>query len=208
LTEETQPYLLDNSSYSEKQLLLKISEGDEKAFERLFNHYRPFLYTTSLRMTGEDWIAEEIVQDVFLKVWLNRVKLPEIENFGGWLYKIAGNLTLNAIKKEKSGKKTLNEWLRFSRQPDNLIDTSTDEENVYKDLLKSAINRLSPKQRQTYELIKVQGYKREEAARLMKVSSETVKWNLDQSLRNIRAYCMAKMDSGSAFVFFLVIFGK
>ena len=177
----------------EEKLLTLIAGGDVNAFAQLFDHYRPFVYTNSLRMTGEEMLAEEIVQDTFLKVWLNRHTLPGITNFPGWLYRIAANLTLNAIKKEKLHQRTIQEWLKEFHEG-NEYPGITEDESRFRDLLNAAIAKLPARQRQTYELIKQQGYKREEAADLLKISPETVKYHLDQALKSIRASCMAQSN--------------
>src|ERR1700680_1523840 len=92
---------------NEKVCLLQIATGDELAFAKLFEHYRPNLYTTALRMTGDTTVAEEILQDAFLRVWLKKEDLPGIDNFAGWLYTIAENLTYNALKRLQREKKHL-----------------------------------------------------------------------------------------------------
>src|SRR2546423_1429309 len=139
---------------NEKNLLLLVARGDEISFTRLFNHYRSNLYTTALRMTGDEGVAEEILQDAFLKVWLKRETLPAIENFGGWLYTIAENLTYNAIKRlqrEKKQSKELNEYL-LPDVPGIINDDLQDKE--YEAVLNTAVQRLPEKQQQTYKLIK------------------------------------------------------
>lgn len=174
-------------------LLKKVATGDEHSFSLLFDKYRPNIYTTALRIIGDEWTAEEILQDTFLKVWLNREILPDLENFGGWLYTIARNLTYNSIKQVQCEKKKLVKAAKESisvyyRQTDYLTE---DKEFVH--ILKLAIERLPPKQKLTYQLIKEQEMKREEAALALNVSAETVKWNLDQAMRSIRAFCMAHL---------------
>ncbi|WP_316817673.1 RNA polymerase sigma factor [Pedobacter nyackensis] len=178
---------------NELSLLTKVAEGDEHSFSLLFNRYRPNIYTTALRITGDEWVAEEILQDTFLKVWVNRTTLPYLDNFGGWLYTIAKNLTFNSIKHAQSERKKL---LNITRESISIYYRETDylaEENEFNKILNQAIERLSPKQKLTYKLIKEQGMKREEAASALNVSAETIKWNLDQAMKSIRAFCMVRL---------------
>jgi len=182
--------------YNEKVLLQEISSGNETAFAQLFDHYRPNIYTTVLRMTGSAQEAEEVLQDTFLKVWLKRASLPDLANFGGWVYTIAENLTYNTLKsKQRNRSRTfqvdpdLGPWTFSSvTAEDHLLDKE------YAVLLSKAIKQLPDKQRQTYILIKQEGMKREEAARVLHISPETVKWNLDQAMRSIRAFCLAHLE--------------
>lgn len=178
---------------NEQELLALVATGDVQAFSQLFDHYRPFVYTSSLRMTGEEMLAEEIVQDTFLKVWLNKNTLTGIENFQAWLYRVAANLTLNAIKKERLHQRTIQEWLANIHDGEHYQGIEEDE-SKFRNILNAAIMRLPARQKETYELIKQQGYKRDEAAALLKISPETVKYHLDQAMKSIRAYCMAQTD--------------
>ena len=155
--------------------------------------YRPNIYTTALRVTNNEWMAEDIVQDTFVKVWLKRHLLTTIDNFEAWLYILARNITLNIIKKQENYKAYAQEeakaaLIRVYPEADYLV-----QDKEFQHMLQEAIKRLPPKQQETYRLIREQYLKRDEAASLLQVSPETVKWNLDQAMKSIRAYCLANM---------------
>ncbi|MCA5006247.1 RNA polymerase sigma factor [Sphingobacterium bovistauri] len=175
------------------ELLHRVSLGDEIAFRKLFDAFHPNVYTTVFRITNDEYIAEDVVQDTFLKVWMNRVDLDEIENFEGWLYTIARNITFNILKKGKNYKQYLAEEGESSLLR---IYSNTDydvQDKDFQNLLQKAIHRLPPKQQQTYKLLKEQYLKRKEVAQILNVSPETVKYNIDQAMKSIRAYCLAHM---------------
>jgi RNA polymerase sigma-70 factor (family 1) len=194
LTDQNQTYLPDNTP-DEKELLQRIAEGDESAFSLLFHHYQPGIYTVAYKLTQQSVVSEEIVQDVFLKIWLKRTDLPELEVFPAWLFKIARYTIFSALRKLYREKQFQHE---LSPEVEQLALHNEDAvlEKELGDLLKNAINRLPEKQRITYELIKVQGLKRELVAKKLGISSETVKSNLDQAMKNIRAYCVARTELG------------
>jgi len=181
-----------NPSFPDKKTLRRIAGGDESAFRMVFDHYRPIIYTLSLRYTRNEWIAEEIVQDVFMKVWVNRNALPGIQNFGGWIFTIAEGLTINAVKKLVRDKEKAQLYFSDPLSVDITFD-SAEQENHYATILKEAVQQLPARQQETYLLIKEQGLKREEAAKVLNVSPETVKSNLKQAMRVIRAYCQARL---------------
>jgi len=186
---------------NEKALLEKIASGDTRAFSAVFDHYRPNIYTTALRMTGDGPTAEEILQDVFLKVWLKRDGLPGVHNFGGWIFTIAENLTYNAIKKMKRARGRSLELTPETGS--DMSGTGTEEllnQKEYRALIQKAVDRLPPRQRETFLLIKEQGLKREDAAQKMGVSAHTVKSNLDNAMRSIRAFCLASLEGWIAIV--------
>lgn len=176
-----------------KELLLQVRQGDETAFTALFDLYRPRIYTTALRITKDEWSAEEILQDTFVKIWKNRETLGDIGNFEGWLYTIARNITFNELKRIEREKSNYNRMVKDTvAEAGQGADTEMHTKE-FQLLLHQAVARLPEKQKVTYQLIKEQQLKREEAATLLQVSPETVKWNLDQAMRSIRAYCMMRM---------------
>jgi len=173
---------------------MRVAEGDEVAFKVLFDTYRPNIYTTALRVTNNEWMAEDIVQDTFVKVWIHRQQIPAIANFETWLYVLSKNIALDIIKKKAhyktySQEEAKNALLRVYPEADYLT-----QDKDFKRLLDEAIERLPAKQKETYRLIREQYLKREEAAEILQVSPETVKSNLDQAMKSIRAYCTAHMN--------------
>lgn len=190
-----------------KSLLLDIQQGEESAFAALFDLYRPKIYTAALRITKNEWVAEEIVQDTFVKVWISRATLGNIENFEGWLYTVARNITFNLLKRSEREKGNFNRMVQDSITlfyPPADYDIQTKE---FQKILNEAIERLPTKQKATYKLIKEQHLKREQAVAELKVSAETVKWNLDQAMRSIRAYCLARLKD-VPLIFILHFFSK
>lgn len=177
----------------DKSILIKVAEGDQEAFKTLFNTYRSNIYTTALRITNNEWMAEDIVQDTFVKVWIKRHEILQISNFTTWLYVLSKNISLDIIKKKEKYKAYSEEeardaLMRIYPQTDYLI-----QEKDFKNLLEEAIERLPQKQKETYRLIREEYMKRDEAAKALQVSPETVKSNLDQAMKSIRAYCTANM---------------
>jgi RNA polymerase sigma-70 factor (ECF subfamily) len=182
--------------HNEKGLLLKIAEGDERAFGVLFNNYRDKIYSIALELTHAPISAEEIVQDVFMIIWKRRQTLPAIQHFTAYLFTIARNEVYATLKRESSF--------------DNLLVLADDTDTVflrnevddfilnkeYENILQTAIYRLSPQQQQVYRLIKENSLKREEAAAAMQISPETVKSYLTQAMRSIRAYCLGVLKIG------------
>lgn len=188
--------------HNEKELLLRVSSGDQSAFGELMRAYHTGIYYAAYRLSGDQWMAEEVVQDIFLKVWLNRSSLSEINNFSAWLITIAGNMTLNAIKQSLRKKNDVKSWAAdFYKE----VHDSEPQHSYLTDILQQALQRLSPRQREAYSLIKEQGYQRHEAATKMNVSPETVKTHLEQALRIIRAYCISRINPSLVFILFAAV---
>lgn len=185
--------MLNDILPNEKNLLELISEGDESAFTKLFDFYKNRIYSIAVKITKSDIISEEIVQDVFLKIWLKRIQLNSIRNFSAYLFIITRN---SAYKVLKSFARTYNitsidEELK-SAFPDDAADLLIEKERNA--LLIKAIERLPSQQQQVYHLIKDEGLTRNEVANHLGIQPETVKFHLAQAQKNIRAFCMLYLD--------------
>lgn len=100
----------------ERKLIEKIVGGDEQAFSVLFFKYLPVLQIFATKFTKSDDAAEEIIQDSFLRVWLNRDKLAEVDNVKAYLYKYVSNECLS--------------YLRKKLKEDRVVDAFTDRKSV------------------------------------------------------------------------------
>ena len=80
-------------------MLQDVARGDEHAFARLFHAYRDKLYGFIVKITGSRELAEDVVQDVFLKIWTHRSNLHEVENFNAYLFRMSHNQVMNGLKR-------------------------------------------------------------------------------------------------------------
>ena len=181
----------------EQELLRRIATGDEAAFAMLFNQYKDNIYSTVLRLSGQQWLAEEVLQDSFLKVWLKRSELPALQNFGGWLHTVASRLAINAVRDARQKPLTAQQD-HISSAEEILLDKQ------YQGILQQAISKLPPRQQQAFRLVKEQGMKREEAAAIMEISPETIKYHLEQSVRSLRLFLAAHIGEVPVAVIFVL----
>ena len=156
----------------EKELLLQVARGDEHAFSELFNTYHQHLGTHIYRITESVELAEEVVQDTFLKIWLNRSALASVQNFKAYLFVISKNHALNCLRKlakERIAQKSIEDSAVALEIP-NIVDN-----NDYYNLLDEAIDHLPPQQQKVYLLSRHDRLKYDEIANKMGLSRETVK---------------------------------
>ncbi|MEO6290979.1 MAG: sigma-70 family RNA polymerase sigma factor [Ginsengibacter sp.] len=175
----------DLTLHNENQLLGLIATGDEIAFAQIFEYYRDRIYSVAFKLTKSNVIAEEIVQDVFLKIWKKRADLIEIQNFSAYLFVVTRNHVYKILKRIASNYTT-------SLLTDEDIPAPTTDliiEKEYKLVLQQAISRLPGQQKLVYYLVKDQGLKRTEVAEQLRIQPETVKFYLAEAMKNIRAFC-------------------
>ena len=177
--------LLTKVLHNETELLLLIQNGDEAAFTILFHHYRNWLYSIALNLSGSSRLAEEVVQDVFLKIWLKRADLYQVKNFKAYVYVVAQN-TMYKVLKGSAGVHT-ETLLIVHEHTTNTSDAVLDSD--YKNLLQQGLERLPNQQKQVYQLRRERGFNRKEVAGLLGIDPETVKFHLSKAVKSLWNYC-------------------
>lgn len=175
----------------EKELLLKVARGDEHAFNELFNAHSQHLGTHIYRITNSTELAEEVVQDVFLKIWMNRETLTTVQNFKAYLFIISKNHALNCLRKiakERIHQKIIEENTLVLETADGAATDS------YYRLLDKAIDHLPPQQQKVYLLSRHNRLKYDEIANHLGLSRETVKKYLQGATHSITNFVQANID--------------
>jgi len=171
----------------ETGLLTRISEGDQRAFTTIFDHYQKYVFGFGLKLTYSEDLAEEIVQDIFLKIWYGRDKLGTIESFGAYLNRLVRNHAFNLLRQAAShakANKRIGEGL-------SELDNSTQRNLDFRDtarLLDEAIELLPLQQKKVYILCQQQGLKYEEAARELNLSPDTIHYHMKLALNAVREH--------------------
>jgi RNA polymerase sigma-70 factor (family 1) len=179
--------------YDEKGLLLRLSEGDEMAFKAIYDRYRKKIASFAFLLTESADMTDEILQEVFVKLWINRSKLPDVIHFNAWLHTIARNLVVDAMKKIAREKAVRTIWTDRTPLQDNYADEIIFARENEK-LLHQAIQQLTPQQQEVYKLSREQGLKHEEIASRLNISAMTVKNHLVNAMRTIREYFRGHAD--------------
>jgi RNA polymerase sigma-70 factor (ECF subfamily) len=169
----------------ESELISRVAKGDEKAFGRLFHAYRDKLYAFAYRIAGSREIAEDIVQDVFLKIWMLREKVEDIDNFNAFLYRMSQNHAINQLR--RMARETVALKHACPRQ-EGAWGVGTDPATFsdIRNSLSEIVERLPPRQKEVYRLSREQNLKQEEIARRLHISVSTVKNHMTQALHTIQ----------------------
>ena len=173
-------------SHNEKILFHLVAEGDEQAFGELFNLFLPKLYPFIVKFTRSEQAAQEIIQETFIRVWLNRDKLSAIDNPGGWLYKVASNECYTYARKKALSNKFSNA-LTMTTEPVLETQTELDVKELHR-LIQQAVNKLPAQRKKIYQMSRNQDKSIHEIAAALQISPNTVKNALVKSLKFIREY--------------------
>ena len=186
-----------NDHIVEADLIVSLREGDMKAFSELFDRYAKRLYHFALGYLKSVEESEEIVQEVFLKIWNNREEISLLKSFEAYLFTIAKNGILNTIRKSKSEHAYLN-YAKLHPGKNILLD----EELDFKELeiaYKQSIDKLSPKRKEIYILSREQSFSNAEIAEKMNISVKTVENQMTSAISEIRKNLRSLGFSGIIF---------
>ena len=173
-----------NSSFDENKLLHELSQGSELAFTELYNRYKNLVYGTALKITKSKVLAEEAVQDVFLKIWQNQEKAAEITNFENYLFIISRNHIFDMIKKI-ARETNLASDITYKNIASDDTDTAI-KDDQYNVILNQIIEQLPPQQQKIYKMAKMEGLSHQKIGENLGISTETVKKHMAQALKFVR----------------------
>lgn len=183
-----------NSSTNEKALLLRVAEGNENAFAVLFNNYYNQLGDFIIRIAESEEVTQEIVQDVFLKIWTNRQALAGVDSFKAYLFTVARNHAFNCLKQTARLRNRQKAYEYYELQ----ATTRQYEEPATADVLQlveKAVELLPPRQRSVFLLSRKEGISHELIARKLNISHETVKKHMVLALRFLRDHLRTNLRS-------------
>jgi RNA polymerase sigma-70 factor (family 1) len=177
--------------HNEKELLIRIADGDEAAFSELFHFYTARLHLHVASLVKSAPIAEEIIQETFLRVWMNRDKLPGIEFPRAWIFSIASNICFNHLRQQLRKEKHLRVLASRAEDSQNEIPVLTELKEI-KTAIHDAVDHLSGQRRLIWLLYREQGLRQSEIASQLNISVSTVKNTIAQSLEFIRKHMRDK----------------
>jgi RNA polymerase sigma-70 factor (ECF subfamily) len=167
------------------ELISRIKEGDESAFRIVFDLYSSKLFAFSYRFLKEKEPCQEVVQEVFLKLWINRSKLDTQYPIAPYLYTITRRLTLNVLRHVATSQCAMDKmWLNVKK-----VSNETEEEVFLEDLSRFTEQVLSkmPKQQQLiFRMSRHQELSYDEIAEELNISRNTVKNHLVAALKTLR----------------------
>ncbi len=185
---------------SDKELLLLIQKDDRVAFYHIYERYSKKLYRFVIRYIKQEADAEEIVQEVFIKIWESRNKIDVYSSFGSFLFTIVYNTTISLLRKRSSEKKYLDHLksLQINNSPD-LID-----EIYFKELnekVNSLLNELTPRQKEIFQLSREEGLTHGEIAERLNISVNTVKKHMVNTLAFLKSHIASSLSVNLLFIF-------
>ena len=193
-------------SYHKKELLLRIAQGDQPAFRQLVELYNGLVYrfVATRLAVKHPALIEEVVWDVFLQLWLTRETLPELEEFDNYLFILARNKGLNALKKELREFDRRKSW-------ETLATSSDDAEQLVLEskalgLIDKAVAELPEQQQKVWVMSRRKAMTYVQIAAELNISRETVKSYLQAANLSIKKYVITHLESFPNAVLIIILF--
>lgn len=186
--------------YLNTNLLLQLKDGNMVAFDTVYARYCKRLYGFVLRYIKTETDAEEIVQEVFLKLWMSRSKIDIYSSFESFLFTIAYNTTISLLRKKLNEKKYIDhiESIQNIESADVVInDLQFNELNVK---VQQLLNKLTPRQKEIFQLSREEGLTHNEIAKKLNISVNTVKNHMVSTLSFLKSNMDNNLIVSSLFI--------
>lgn len=168
---------------SEKELLQKLKNGDEVAFYQLYHLYARRLASKLIYLLKSEELAQDVLQDVFMKIWTNRETIDPELSFGALVHKMAANFSKNIFRRN-----LYDQLMRSQVNQDvgyNPIEDANDASQV-KVILEMALGKLTQRQREVYVMHKLEGRSYQEISDLLKISTSAINHHIQQASKQLR----------------------
>jgi RNA polymerase sigma-70 factor (family 1) len=179
---------MDNTPlYNEKELLLLASGGDRTAFTRLYTQYLDHLYKYIFLFTKSPVTSEEIIQEVFIRIWEHRERLVEVNSFQSYLFRAARNKAVDYTRRRQAEERVLSGYLSEKKEIPETPEDALDYKAYYH-LVQEAIEQLPPRRRMIFRMNTEKGLSHDEIALELDISKSAVKNQLYEAYDFVRGY--------------------
>jgi len=170
-------------------LLDELQQGKERAFNTLYHYYFRPLYRKVYSMVKDETITDELIQELFLKIWQKHGEIDPGKSFEGYLYTIAHNLVYGYFRKIAQDQRLTTRLLLnatdYYLHSDELLEAKESRQ-----ILMKAIDQLSPQRKLVFMACKLEGKSYEETGRELGISIATVNSHMTQSLKTVREFIL------------------
>lgn len=185
-----------NLQFDERTLVQRLVQGDEEAFCELYAAYKNRLLYFAMRFLKSREYAEDVFQDAFAVVWQARRFLNPDASFAGYLYTIMKHRVLNELHKQAGEAGVREQLLQQAEAYCETADSGLHSAEL-RSLIAEALGRLTPRQREIFELSREAHLSHRQIAEQLNISVNTVHESISTSLRTLRAYLSRYCGSGT-----------
>jgi len=167
------------------KVIADLSSEKESSLEELFNYYYPRLHNFSRSFLKIETGIDDILQEVFIKIWQNRKNIKSKATFNAYIYTITRNLLLNELRSRLHNQNTRDEIQKLSVATEYESFEQTEYEDT-KEQIENVINKLPARQKVIFMLSRTEGLSHKEIAEKLQISTKTVEYHITQSTAFIK----------------------
>lgn len=171
---------MDTKLPYERLLINQLSKGDELAFGKIYDHYQDRVHLFVLKFVKSPHLSEDITQEIFIKIWEDRMDLTEKKSFQAWLFVVARNHTLNFLKKASRESVGVGEIVRNYPFQHNPIEEQMLEKE-YLEKLQQVLDSLPERTREVFRLCREEDKSYDEVTEILGISRNAVKKHMVRS---------------------------
>lgn len=189
---------------TDTELVLLLTQDDEAAFSELYVRHKDKLryFCLSLLKSGEE--ANDIVQEIFIRIWESRSFINPDLSFSSFLYTMARNRILNYFRDADIDMKVKQILALKNPTEENIIESDMIYAE-YKNILHEAIETLSPQRKKIFNMSREENLSHKEIAAQLGISVNTVQEHISESLRSIKSYFLKHTDISLSLLMFFVV---
>ncbi len=180
---------------NESELLVRLSQGDEEAFDALFRQFYPAVVRSAVRIVRETAIAEELAQDVFLAMWRRRDSLNLSASPQSYLFQAVRNRALNFLRNSAVAKRNAEVIQPTNESPEMADDNATVHD--LQSAFRAAVASLPPRCKEVFEMSRDRGLRYSEIADILGISVKAVEANMGRALKSLREKLSPWLDNSS-----------
>ncbi len=162
-----------------------LNNDDYEAFDKLFRKYAERIYAFSLGITKQAFVAEEITQIVFIKIWEKRHQIDQHLSFRSFLFSVTYHEIISWLRKDKSEKKKVETFVKNKSYSTNETEIRIEFKNL-ENIASQVINSFPEKRRQIFILSREGGFSNQEIADELNISVKTVESHMTSALKTLR----------------------
>lgn len=178
----------------EAELLSRLVGGDQDAFTLLYHKYSGPLYINVLKLVKDEQVAEELIQDLFARVWQKKSELNITSSFSAYLFRMGQNLVHDFYRKIQRDQRLYNHFKQIATEHYSYIEEAL-QLKEHELLLQKAMDTLSPQQRNVYRMCKIEGLTYKVTAEQLGISPHTVKEYLGKANQQVKEAMLNNMQS-------------
>jgi RNA polymerase sigma-70 factor (ECF subfamily) len=171
----------------ESIMLSLLKTGDSKAFEQLYDLYSERIYLNLLKLVKSESIAEELLQDIFVKLWEKRAIIDVKTTFRAYLFRVMENRVHDFFRKTKLDKRLHNHIISIASEKYTHIEEAVFNREA-SGILWQALDTLPPRRKEIFRLCKIEGKSYEEVSRELHISPSTISDHIVKATKAIREF--------------------